>query len=966
MVGVEWVLLEREAEAAVVTRAVKDAAQGAGGMLLVAGPAGIGKTRLLGEVRAAASIVGKGTEWASARASELERGFAFGVVRQLFEPLCAAADTKRQAALWQGPAAQAREAVLAPVSAASPAGEFAVLHGLFWLTVHACRDRPLVLLVDDLQWCDAPSLRYLVYLLPRITDLGVLVAATLRTGEPATDTDLVRQLATDPATTMLQPQSLSVQATERLLQQAFAARGVDSAFAAACHKASGGNPLLLRELARTLTAQGIPASAGNAAQVAELGPRAVTALVAARMAHLPPATVALARAVAVLGDRTDLLLAAAHASQDPDTALQGADALEQLEIFHLDHDDSAPGNPARLSFVHPMVSAAVYDSLGRAEQVTAHHRAARLLAEAGADPEQSAAHLLQSTPSGQGWAVDALRDAAARAEARGAPQAALRYLRHCLNELPAQAEQEQRLSVLTELQAVAPLVNMAAARDYLQQAIRLTTDPHRKAELLWEYGAALYYAGRSDEAERVYKEAIALLPSNETDIRRRIQAGIVTISTGVDTGFEHLHDEVALWWRLEPENTIGSRMLDCAIGAADAYAGRPEAISRLRRGLLGGYHSWATAFSIGSAYFALAAADMEELIDILDSGLAVVHRRGDLEEAATLYSFRGLARWGRGQLTEAEADASEGLRCLEILHQDLSKPLTASWLAEILMDQGRLDDAAVALNRSGVPNSVTQHPSGPVQYALIARARLQHLYGDHGQALESALNCGEYAKEIRIYNPAILPWRTHAATCLHALNRNKEAHRLALTELDLARRWGAPRALGRALRVTGLIHGGPQSLALLKEAVHVLEGSPARLEHAKALADLGAALRRSNQRQAARPYLRQAAHLAALCGAAPLAEHARTELAAAGGRQRTTAMTGPDALTPSERRVAELAAGGATNQQIAQVLFVTPKTVEVHLSAAYRKLGVHGRAHLPTVLATAGRSLGNTGNGRLK
>ncbi|MGW3137758.1 helix-turn-helix transcriptional regulator [Streptomyces sp. NPDC001139] len=159
--------------------------------------------------------------------------------------------------------------------------------------------------------------------------------------------------------------------------------------------------------------------------------------------------------------------------------------------------------------------------------------------------------------------------------------------------------------------------------------------------------------------------------------------------------------------------------------------------------------------------------------------------------------------------------------------------------------------------------------------------------------------------------------------------------------------------MGRALRVNGLLHRGDQQLDLLRQAVTVLDGSLARLEHAKALADLGAALRRTGHPAAARESLRQAVDLATQCGATPLAEIARTELAAAGARPRRTALAGPDALTPSEKRIAQLAATGATNRQIAQQLYVTPKTVEVHLSAAYRKLDITTRRDLPGAL-TAG------------
>ena len=195
------------------------------------------------------------------------------------------------------------------------------------------------------------------------------------------------------------------------------------------------------------------------------------------------------------------------------------------------------------------------------------------------------------------------------------------------------------------------------------------------------------------------------------------------------------------------------------------------------------------------------------------------------------------------------------------------------------------------------------------------------------------------------------PGARQAALALLQLGEQDEARRLAAEELELARTWGRPRALGAALRVAGLVEGGEQGLALLREAVEVLSGSPAKLEHAKARTELGAALRRANQRSGAREQLRRALELATICGARPLAARANTELRATGARPRRIALSGVESLTPSERRVAQMATEGPTNREIAQALFVTPRTVEVHLTSAYRKLGISSRSQLAAALA---------------
>jgi DNA-binding CsgD family transcriptional regulator len=224
--------------------------------------------------------------------------------------------------------------------------------------------------------------------------------------------------------------------------------------------------------------------------------------------------------------------------------------------------------------------------------------------------------------------------------------------------------------------------------------------------------------------------------------------------------------------------------------------------------------------------------------------------------------------------------------------------------------------------------------------------------GSPGRGVEELLQVGETVRLLPFDNPGTAPWRSWAAEGLRLLDRNDEARVLAADELALARRWGDPQIIGAALRVLGLVEGGRAGIGLLREAVEVLAGSQARLEHARALVDLGAALRRTNQRIEARERLREGVDLALRSGAFRLAGRANDEIAATGARPRKVLQTGLDALTTSERRVGQLAADGMTNKEIAQTLFVTIKTVEVHLSHAYRKLEISSRAQLQTALLT--------------
>jgi DNA-binding CsgD family transcriptional regulator len=231
------------------------------------------------------------------------------------------------------------------------------------------------------------------------------------------------------------------------------------------------------------------------------------------------------------------------------------------------------------------------------------------------------------------------------------------------------------------------------------------------------------------------------------------------------------------------------------------------------------------------------------------------------------------------------------------------------------------------------------------------RARLRIAAGETERGLAELLAVGDRLERFGVRNPSHSAWRSQAALVLSGRGDGAEARRLVRAEIEIARCWGASRPLGAALRAAGLIEGGADGLDLLRESVDVLAASPALLERAKSLTELGAALRRANHRAQARPLLHDGLELADRCGAQPVAERAHAELVATGARPRRLVRTGLDSLTPTERRVAQMAAEGQSNREIAQALFVTPKTVEMHLAHAYRKLDIQARSQLARALA---------------
>jgi ATP/maltotriose-dependent transcriptional regulator MalT len=267
-------------------------------------------------------------------------------------------------------------------------------------------------------------------------------------------------------------------------------------------------------------------------------------------------------------------------------------------------------------------------------------------------------------------------------------------------------------------------------------------------------------------------------------------------------------------------------------------------------------------------------------------------------------------------------------------------------LVFVLVERGRLGEARRALDAfERSPHDPDAPPSQPLR---AGRAYLLAAEGNPQAALQALRECERFERDWQARAGLWVAWRSQAALCRLALGDKSEARRLADEELALARAFGARRAIGVALHVHALVHDTDE--ATLAEAVEKLADSGARLEQARATIDLGSAIRRAGKRTDARATLAEGADLAHRCGATILVDHARAELRLAGARPRRIAQSGRDALTPAELRVVELAAQGDTNKQIAQALFVTLRTVEMHLSNSYRKLDIETREQLPAAL----------------
>lgn len=936
---IDATLLERTAELRALDSAVRSAAARVGAFVAVQGGPGLGKTRLLVEAGQLAEAAGLLV--LRARASELEQGFDFGLLRQLFEPVLATA--QRRQALLSGTAAPAAVALgLAPPPQA-PHGDFAVLRGLFRMITNLCRQRPLALVCDDVHWADHASLQLLAYLLPRLDGLGVLIVTGLRPATPGLAAPLLGQLNTDPACQVLSPAPLSQAASVQLLASELG-RDPEPAFALACHTATGGNPMLLRELAAVVRAAGITPSAGNADQVVRLGTQAVARRVDLWLSEFPTDRLELARAFAVLGARTPLFDAAELARLPAPAALAAVDDLENASILRPTEADE----PTRFEFVHPLVRSAIYDQLTHSDRAQWHRAAADLLTVAGAGIEKIAAHL-RLLPETDSRTVRVLREAATKAIARGAPDTALSYLRRCL-EAPTAIPESEYVDLLTQAGSVAMLVDIPGAIQHLDQALALAQQPQQRADIAYRKGRALLVAERTAEARQLYSETLRWLPADDEDLRRRIQSGQVLFELGMSDPAHSDPAVIAELRALAPTATLGGRMLDCTLAQYDCLVGDSSAVPRALRAAADPrlVEQNDIDFALSSMWEVLSAAERPEALPSMNAGLTQARRLGSAPGVVFALGMRGQFWLWRGDLAEAATDLREAMAAIRPSGIPLFRRFLLPWLATVLVEQGQLADAAAVLADVGALHPLP--PYGSWFGLLEARALLLRTQGRYEEAAQAAMEAGRHLSMHGFANPAVAAWRSEAALSLLALRRPGEARLLAAEELELARRWGALRPIGRALRVLGRTIEGRPGRALLEQAVDTLQRSQARLEYAKALADLGATLRRDGQQSQARPHLQQALDLAAALGATPLADRVLGDLRALGSRPRRRALTGPNSLTPSERRVAELAALGRTNREIAQQLFVTPKTVEVHLSNAYRKLEINRRDHLARAL----------------
>lgn len=933
-------LVEREAELRLIEAALDGARDGEGRLVVVEGQAGVGKSRLLevvgeqAERRGAVVLVARGTE--------LEVDYAMGVVVQLFEPYLSRADDAKRATLFAGAAELARSLFDDATATDGDAASHGMFHGLFWLTANLARPGHgtgppfVVMILDDAHWADSVSVRFLCHLGLRIEDLPLLLVVAMRTEDEGGELlDQLRRLAV----VTLKPAPLSPSAVAAVVHRTFPI--AEEGFWQACERVTLGNPFLLVELLASLSAEGVSPTADAVGAVEEAVPQSVLRSVLIRLAHLGEAARKLATAVAVLGDRAQPRHAAALAGLDRREADRACDVLVRAQII-AGHES--------LTFVHPLMAAAMRADTPPAAAAAAHRAAAELLAAEAAPPEEVAVHLLATYGHGDPWVVEVLQETARRAVARGAPGAAMHLLARALAEPPSAA---LRGEVIVDLALAEADQGVPEAPARLDTALEDLDDPRRRARALQAMAQKLHPRGLYREAAASARRGIDQLdgadPLAESIWSDYLAAALYCSDLRADaigriTRLAALMDEGRV-----PRDPMLLTEIASGLLFAGAPAGRilPVVEAALAAGASAAPALQARVIGTAAAIFPFLG-EFSRADQAVAEMMAMAARNGSPGAYGRACAYAAYLDYHRGRLAEAVAHAEQSIELWSFGWSHLG--WAQSMLARSRLETGDLESARSAVFAGG---QVEQHDDIAWSYVLETRGRLALAEGRHAAALEDLLAAGDHIGRYGIDVPAWVDWRPPAALAASALGRHGQAQELAAAGTARADYLGTPGPLGAALRVAGLVARGPRRQELLSEAVVVLEGSFHRLEHCRALVDLGVARRRGGELTAARDALVQGVEMAEAMGAIVLWERAREELRAAGAQPRNSRRSGVAALTPSELRTARLAASGLSNRTIAQQLFVTTKAVEWNLTHVYQKLGIRSRQKLGAALAGA-------------
>jgi DNA-binding CsgD family transcriptional regulator len=926
-------LIERAVEIEVLGGAVRSLSEGDGGVIVLDAPAGLGKTALLEHTALTAADAGCLVRRAAP--GPLERHFPFGVVRALLEAPLREASEDERAQLLDGAAAPAGTLLL---DGAVPSGDSTMLvaHAVLWLCSTLAEQRPLALVIDDAQWADRSSLEVLGYLARRIDDLPLLIAVGARVDDPRAPSDLLSLLGGVRSAVVLHPQRLTPRGAAQLIRRL--APDTSPAVCRDCHRAVGGNPWLLGELGRQIATHG-PEAIDHARDDAPPVSAIARNVIRRRLATLTPRDRAVAAALAVLGDGALPHVVATVAGVAVSELAPARDALLAAGLLGPDGERLA----------HGLVAAAVEEDLTRTECERMHREAARALMAAHADADLVASHLLQCGPQADPDVSGLLVQAAATAGRRGAPHTAAAYLERALRE---HAPGDERGRMLAQLATVAFDAGLPDSQRRLLDALPEVRDRESRIDLLTRLAALNVLgpgdadhaelferelAGQTDPEARLAVEAASLdalmmVPERNHE---RVRRAAIDLPATTDPLLERVFLAHRAWIGVE-------------LGTPDAATCAALAIEALEGDLL--LHE---AGRRAAYHLCVRTLVMTDRHDEARQAIAAMRdeatARGSLRLRAGASWYASNLALRSGRVAEAENHARLALDLVD----DGVNTFTGGALMLLLyalIERGEFQEARDLLAEHRLDGGLrsTRWEIG----LRHARARLWLAEGDFERAHAEACAAGALRDQQGRRNPSWTPWRSTGARALAHLGRREEAAVLADAEVALAERFGAPVPIAHALHARAVAEVEDSArVARCERALGVIADVPAVLQRVRLRLELGSALAHMGRRLEARASLRPALADADAVGAVLLAQRARRELAATGLRPRQAAIEGVAALTPRQRQVCELAAAGKGNRAIAQELFLSVKTVETHLAAGYRKLGVNARADLAARLA---------------
>ncbi len=926
-------LIERERELHQLRNQLDNACAGRGSLVVVEGPAGIGKTSL---IRAAiADARERGMTVISGRGGVLEQDVEFGVVRQMVEREVIDAGDEERELLLAGPAAPAGVALGLSETPADPGPgsdtSENLLHGFYWLTVNLAERGPILAVFDDAHWGDTASLATAAYLAHRVEGHPIAMLAGVRDDEPLSKSRFLAPVLNEAGATYIRPGPLSVDGIATLFSNAFEGAEVPPELADAALRATSGNPFFVTELARDLANSHSDPSGLSPEQVLAADPATVKRTLLMRLGALGPAARQLAQALATLGGEGELRHAMAIADLENDEAEQAVDTLVAAGLVE-------GVRPVRLA--HPLIQAAITDDMPTSAWAVAHGRALKVLASEGAPDEVLIVHALNGEPNGEAETVAMLRRTAERARLGGQPRTASSHLRRALAEPPAP---ETRPEVVAELgRAEVRAGEFEPGLQHLDESLRGLTDVDRRIEVHRDRAFAAFAAGGMEGARQLVSQAMAELGEEDADGALQMEADLATLAwlTGTDSGID-LKRHLGVEGKTRAERTI----LGLLSQEEHATGARPEEVIELANRALGNGRMIAEDTSEALAWYMatyslLTCEALSDARNTIEQALEDGHRRGSSFARAGALGCRSVLAINEGRPRDAEADAranaAGGIPPIMV-------PVNASFRVRALTEQGKLEEAREELAAGGIENSA----GGPTVLRWIpwGRAVLFEALGDLEGVRAAVAPLEEDDRSGR--SMKALSWRALLARTISRSGFSEEADRLARDHLDWAEWWNRPAALGIALRARALAGPTDQRVDRMRNAVEVLSGSALKTEEAKARVELGIALLRSGKKKDGKAELEAGLELATASGARLTAQVAADELRVAGAAPKRLAF---DELTASERRVAEYAADGRTNREIAEELFVTPKTVENHLTRVYSKLGVSSRRELSSAL----------------